>query len=89
MMYRTGVVQKRQGVSCISCTLSCSTLNGKERRHSVQVITIKGTPFESFPLRGIQTGADCRRWLVARTAADSINSARVRRRIPGSCCPLG
>ena len=54
------MVQKRQGVSWISCTPSCRTLKGKERKHSVQVSTMKGTPLESFPLRGIQTGADCR-----------------------------
>ena len=60
MMYLTGVVQKRQGVSWISCTSSCITLKGKDRRHSVQVSTMKGTPMESFPFRGIQTGADCR-----------------------------
>jgi hypothetical protein len=60
IMYRTGVVQKKQGVSWISCTPSCITLKGKDRRHSVQVSTINGTPLESFPFRGIQTGADCR-----------------------------
>jgi hypothetical protein len=60
MMYWTGFVQKRQGVDWISCTSSRSTLKGKDRRHSVQVSTMKGTPLESFPFRGIQTGADWR-----------------------------
>ena len=60
MTYLTRVAQKRQGVCWISCTPSCMTLNGKDRRHSVQVSTMNGTPLESFPFRGIQTGADCR-----------------------------
>jgi hypothetical protein len=60
MMYLTGVAQNRQGVSCISWRFSVVTLNGNDRRHSVQVITMNGAPLESFPLRGIQTGADSR-----------------------------
>jgi hypothetical protein len=60
MTYLTGVEQKRQGVSWISCKSSRSTLKGKDRKHSVQVSTMKGTPLESFPFRGIQTGADWR-----------------------------
>jgi hypothetical protein len=44
MMYRTGVVQKRQGVSGIPCTFSCSTLNKKAQgatkaKRSSRVVT--------------------------------------------------
>jgi len=40
MMYLTGTAQNRHGVSWIACTSSRSTLNGKDRRHSVQVSTM-------------------------------------------------
>jgi hypothetical protein len=59
MMYLTVLGQNRHGVSWTSGIASSATLNGNERKHSVQVTTMYGTPFESFPLRGIQTGADC------------------------------
>jgi hypothetical protein len=51
---------KRQGVCWDFLMSSRNTLNGKDRRLSVQVRTIKGTPLESLPFRGIHTGADCR-----------------------------
>src|SRR4051794_38718181 len=52
---RTVLGQNRHGVSCTSGSPSSPTLIGKERRHSVHVTTMNGTPFESLPLRGIQT----------------------------------
>ena len=59
IMYLTVLGQNRHGVSWTSGSASSATLNGNERKHSVQVTTMNGTPVESFPLRGIQTGADC------------------------------
>jgi hypothetical protein len=59
MMYLTVFGQNRHGVSWTSGRASSAALNGKERKHSVQVTTMNGTPFVSFPFRGIQTGADC------------------------------
>jgi len=58
IMYLTVFEQNRHGVSRTSGFSSVVTFSGKDRRHSVQVITIYGIPFESFPLRGIQTGAE-------------------------------
>ena len=59
MMYLTVLGQKRHAVSWTSGRPSSVTLSGNERKHSVQVTTINGSPCESLPLRGIQTGADC------------------------------
>jgi hypothetical protein len=58
MMYLTVFEQNKHGVSRTSGFSSVVTFSGKDRRHSVQVITMYGTPFESFPFRGIQTGAE-------------------------------
>ena len=58
-MYLTVFGQNRHGVSWTSGSASSATLNGNDRKHSVQVTTMNGTPCESLPLRGIQTGADC------------------------------
>lgn len=44
---------------------------------------MNGTPFESFPLRGIQTGADLRLWLTSLSAEVRINSAAMSRRSCG------
>ena len=77
MMYLTTFVQNRQGVSRTSGVTSSVTFSGKERKHSVQVSTMKGTPLESLPFRGIQTGADSLRCAATRTADVLIRSATV------------
>src|SRR2546426_2372445 len=69
MMYLTVFEQNRQSVSRTSGFCSLVTFSGNERRHSVHVITMYGIPLESFPFRGIQTGADSFSWALARAAA--------------------
>src|SRR5437763_9379620 len=54
MMYLTVFEQNRHAVSRTSAFSSRATVSGNERRHSVQVITMYGIPFESFPFLGIQ-----------------------------------
>src|SRR5579862_1904270 len=58
IMYLTVFEQNGHGVSRTSGFSSVVTCSGKDRRHSVQVITMYGIPFESLPFRGIQTGAE-------------------------------
>ena len=83
MMYLTTFVQNRQGVTRTSGVTSSVTLNGKERKHSVQVSTMKGTPFESLPFRGIQTGADSFLCAVSRAVDVLISSPTVLKRASG------
>lgn len=47
MMYRTELRQKMQGVSITAPITSEGTFNENERKHSVQVSMIYGTPLES------------------------------------------
>src|SRR5579863_285014 len=83
MMYLTTFVQNRQGVTRTSGVTSSVTLKGKDRKHSVQVSTMKGTPLESLPFRGIQTGADSFLCAVSRAVDVLIRSATVLNKSPG------
>src|SRR5512146_482283 len=75
--YLTISGQNKHAASCTSCKFSCNTLSGNERRQFVHVTTMKGTPLESFPFRGIQTGADWLRCSVLRWAEVSSSRATV------------
>jgi hypothetical protein len=54
MMYLTGVVQKRQGVSWISCTSSCMTLKGKEHHRQALAIARLVVDYENVMLAGVR-----------------------------------
>src|SRR5947209_10508340 len=68
MIYLTVLGQNKHVVSWIFCRSSVATLRGNDRRQSVQVNTTYGIPRESFPFRGIHTGADSRLCSTASAA---------------------
>src|SRR3954470_23950812 len=79
MMYRTELRQNMHGVSITAVLTSVETFMGNERRQSVHVSTIYGTPRASFPFLGTHTGADCLVWAL-------VNEAELRSTSRTSSC---